>query len=305
MSESFSLQTQTLNTILDFLRFGFSEANKAGLYYGHGTDNAWDDISALILTSLSLPFDVDPSLFHSQLTSAEKLLLVERLEQRIQDRIPVPYLTKEAFFSGLSFYVDERVLIPRSPLAELIDQQFFPWIKSEQVHEILDLCTGSACIAIACCYAFPDASVDASDISEEALSVAAINVQRYELSDQLNLMRSDCFDEIPLKKYDLIVSNPPYVGQDEMLTLPREYQHEPKLALQAQDNGLAIVEKILFHAHDYLTEHGILVVEVGNSDIALMDAYPNVPFTWLEFERGGHGVFLLTSQQIKDHFKRS
>lgn len=305
MTESFGLQTQTFNTILDYLRFGFSEANKAGLYYGHGTDNAWDDILALILGSLSLPYDIDPSLFHSQLTPTEKLLLVERLERRIHDRVPVPYLTKEAFFSGLSFYVDERVLIPRSPLAELIDQQFLPWIKSEQVHQVLDLCSGSACIAIACCYAFPDVMVDASDISEDALSVAAVNVQRYELSDQLTLIRSNCFDEIPAKQYDIIVSNPPYVGQDEMQTLPREYQHEPTLALQAKDNGLAIVEKILFNAHDYLTEHGILVVEVGNSDVALMEAYPEVPFTWLDFERGGHGVFLLTSQQLKDHFKRS
>lgn len=304
MTESFSIQTQGFKTILDYLRFAFSEANKAGLYYGHGTDNAWDDMVALILGSLALPFDLDPLLFHAQLTSAEKLLLVERLERRIHDRVPVPYLTKEAYFSGLSFYVDERVLIPRSPLAELIDQQFTPWIKPEQVHHVLDLCTGSACIAIACCYAFPEAMVDAIDISDEVLEVAAINQQRYELSEQLTLIRSDCFDEIPEKHYDIIVSNPPYVSLDEMQTMPQEYLHEPRLALEANNNGLAIVEKILFSAHDYLTDHGILVVEVGNSDLALIAAYPDVPFTWLDFERGGHGVFLLTCQQLRDHFKR-
>jgi len=305
MTESFGLQTQGFKTILDYLRFGFSEATKADLYYGHGTDNAWDDILSLILGSLALPFDLDPLMFHAQLTPAEKLLLVERLERRIHDRFPVPYLTQEAYFSGLSFYVDERVLIPRSPLAELIDQQFSPWIKPEQVHHVLDLCTGSACIAIACCYAFPEAMVDAIDISEEALDVAAINVQRYELSDQLTLIRSNCFDEISAKQYDIIVSNPPYVSHEEMQTMPPEYRHEPKLALEASDKGLAIVEKILFNAHDYLTDHGILVVEVGNSDIALIEAYPDVPFTWLDFEQGGHGVFLLTCQQLRDHFKRS
>lgn len=289
-------------TIIDFLRFGITRANANNIYYGHGTDNAWDDILTLILRSLSLPHDIDPSLFHGQLTQEEKVQLCRQLERRIQERIPVPYLINEAYFCHLPFYVDERVLIPRSPIAELIEQQFSPWINPEQVYNILDLCTGSACIAIACCYAFPQAQVDAVDISEDALAVAAINRDRYELHDTLSFIQSNCFDTVPAKKYDIIVSNPPYVGDEEMKTLPVEYTHEPKLALEAKNNGLAIVEKILFNAHAYLEDHGILVVEVGNSEEALAQAYPDVPFTWLDFERGGGGIFLLTAEQLKAYF---
>lgn len=304
MFNTYTVSTADFETINDFLRFGLSEANKAELFYGHGTDNAYDDIRALILGTLSLPWDINKSLLKTRLTPEEKQSLQQQLFQRIKNKIPVPYLTRESFFCGLSFYVDERVLIPRSPIAELIDRQFFPWLEPDAVHHILDLCTGSACIAIACSYAFPDAAVDAADISPHALEVAAINCKRHGLEDSLRLIESDCWEKIPSLRYDLIVSNPPYVGDAEMASLPGEYQHEPVMALRAEKDGLALVEKILAQAHEYLTDQGILVVEVGNSEQALVDAYPELPFTWLEFERGGQGVFLLTCEQLRAWHER-
>lgn len=295
--------TQHFQTLLDFLRFGISSAYaEPTLYYGHGTDNAVDDLHALVLGTLSLPPDCDPSLFHGRLTEDEKQLLCQQIKRRIHDRVPVPYLTNTAYFCGLSFYVDERVLIPRSPLAELIQRQFSPWVEADKVHQVLDLCTGSGCIAVACCYAFPDAEVDAVDISAEALQVAATNRERHDLVSQLTLIQSDCFDAVPVKQYDIIVSNPPYVGAEEMLTLPSEYQHEPNIALETAQNGLAVVEKIFKQALPYLAKDGILVVEVGNSEEVLIAAYPQVPFTWLDFERGGGGVFLVTQAQLQTYF---
>ncbi|STX52276.1 adenine specific methylase [Legionella busanensis] len=302
MSTTFN-EVMQLDTIADFLRFGLTQAHNYELYYGHGTDNAWDDIRSLILGSLSLPFDIDNFLLQTRLTPSEKQFLANQLEKRIKDRIPVPYLTKQAFFCGLPFYVDERVLIPRSPIAELIERQFSPWVDPNRVERILDLCTGSGCIAIACSYAFPDAFVDATDISHEALEVARINCQRHQLEDVVNLIKSDCWHNLGEKRYDIIVSNPPYVGDAEMLTLPREYLHEPDMALRTEQNGLAIVKKILAEAHNYLTKEGVLIVEVGNSEEELISAYPDLSFTWLDFERGGQGIFLLTAQQLKDYFK--
>ena len=292
----------SLPRILDFLRYGLSYANSKKLYYGHGTDNAWDDIWALVLGSLYLPLDIDPILLDARLTPDEQKHLMEQLNRRVIDRVPVAYLTQQAYFCGLKFYVDQRVLIPRSPLAEMIQQQFAPWILEDQVVNILDLCTGSGCIALACCAAFPQAQVDGSDLSADALVVAEINAQQHGVLDQVHWYLSDGFDQLPQKSYDIIVSNPPYVGGDEMQTLPVEYMHEPNMALQAASNGLAFVEQILPQAYRYLSEHGILVVEVGNSDQALMEAYPEVPFLWLDFEHGGHGVFLLTRQQLITYF---
>lgn len=301
-SDSLASAMKDFETIIDFLRFGLSQAEISQLYYGHGTDNAWDDMMALVLGSLHLPIDVDPMMLQARLSPVEKQLLIERLTQRIVNRVPVPYLTNEAYFADLSFYVDERVLIPRSPIAELIQQQFSPWIDGERVERVLDLCTGSACIAIACSYIFPNALVDAVDISPEALEVAAINRDRHGLQEVLHLIQSDCWSAVPEERYDLIVSNPPYVGFDEMQTLPEEYRHEPTLALETANNGLAIVEEILENAHHYLSEQGVLIVEVGNSDEALVEAFPDLPFTWLDFEFGGHGVFLLTYEQLKAYF---
>jgi len=302
MSLTYDDCTANFETIIDFLRFGLTEAANNELWYGHGSDNSYDDIHTLVYGILSLPNDVNPLYLQSRLSEEEKTLLRQSLHQRIIDKIPVPYLINKANFCDLPFYVDERVLIPRSPIAELIKQQFSPWLAADNVHHILDMCTGSGCIAIACSYAFPDALVDASDISVEALDVAAINCEEHGLEHDLNLIESDCWENIPAVHYDLIISNPPYVGDDEMDTLPEEYLHEPDMALRSENNGLAIVEKILTNAHHYLTDHGILVVEVGNSEEALVAAYPDVPFTWLEFEHGGHGVFLLTCQQLKDSF---
>lgn len=301
MTTSYESATASFETILDFLRYGISEANRNHLYYGHGTDNPLDDMSALMLGSLSLPFDSDPRLLSTRVTAEEKRMLAGQLQRRIQDRVPVPYLTNTALFCGLTFYVDERVLIPRSPIAELINRQFSPWVDAEQVTRVLDLCTGSGCIAIACSYAFPDALIDAVDISPDALDVADINCANHGLQDDLQLIESNCFDKVPDVRYQIIVSNPPYVGDEEMDSLPEEYRHEPDLALRTGRNGLAIVDNILANAHNYLSDDGILVVEVGNSEDALIEAYPDLPFTWLEFEHGGQGVFLLTCEQLKAH----
>lgn len=302
MSDEFMKSARELQSINDFVRYGLTRANAQTLHYGHGTDNALDDIYALILGVLSLPMDVEAALLQTRLTTEEKERVVRQLSRRIIDRVPVPYLTNLAYFCGLPFFVDERVLIPRSPIAELIESQFTPWIQPEEVFRVLDLCTGSGCIAIACCYAFPDAEVDAVDISNAALEVAEMNRERHGLTDQLTLITSDVYKDLPHARYDIIVSNPPYVGAGEMQTLPDEYRHEPVLALEASNNGLAVVETILRQAHDYLTDRGILVVEVGNSADALIDAYPDLAFTWLDFERGGEGVFLLTRDQLVEQF---
>lgn len=304
MHQSYQEATASFDTIIDFLRFGFSMANQAPLYYGHGTDNAWDDIYALILGSLSLPHDIDKELLGAKLTSEEKTYLAQQLERRLVDFVPVPYLTKEAYFLDLPFYVDERVLIPRSPIAECIENQFAPFIEPDAVTRILDLGTGSGAIAIGCCYAFPEALVDAVDISEDALEVAEMNRMRHGVEETLHLLQSDCFDALPHTTYDVIVSNPPYVDESEQADLPKEYHHEPDMALYADNHGLAIVEKMLFSAVDFISEHGILVMEVGNSEEALIATYPDVPFTWLDFESGGTGVFLLTSADLRQHFTR-
>lgn len=290
-----------LKTIRDYIRLAISRFNAEGLYYGHGTDNAWDEAIALVLHTLHLPHDINPTVLDANLTQDERTHLLQLITERVEKRIPVPYLTQEAWFADMSFYVDERVLIPRSPLAELIENHFQPWVVAEEVNNILDLCTGSGCIAIACAKQFSEAEIDASDVSKDALAVAKINLLRHNVEDQVHLYESDLFSMLPKKKYDIIVSNPPYVSTEEMFELPAEYQHEPTLALTAGKQGLDFAMRILHQAGSYLTEHGILVVEVGNSETALIEALPNVPFTWLEFERGGGGVFLLTAEQVKAH----
>ena len=288
-----------LQTIRDFLRYATSRFNEAGLYFGHGTDNAWDEAIALVLHTLHLPLDINPAVLDAHLIESERSTLLNLIDKRVTKRIPVLYLTHEGWFSGMSFYVDERVLIPRSPIAELIENQFKPWISPDDVNNLLDLCTGSGCIAIACAKAFPEAEVDASDISAEALAVAKINVLRHNVEDQVHLYESDLFKGLPSKKYDIIVSNPPYVSLEEMSALPAEYLHEPTSGLSAGKQGLDFAARILKEAHRYLSPQGILIVEVGNSEIALAETYPEIPFTWLEFERGGGGVFLLTAKQLE------
>ncbi|EKO5123609.1 50S ribosomal protein L3 N(5)-glutamine methyltransferase [Vibrio fluvialis] len=286
-----------LHTLQDMIRWTVSRFNAANLFYGHGTDNAWDEAVQLILPTLYLPIDVPPHVLNSRLTSSERLRVVERVIKRIKDRTPVAYLTNKAWFCGLEFFVDERVLVPRSPIGELIQAQFEPWLVNEP-SRIMDLCTGSGCIAIACAHAFPDAEVDAIDISADALQVAEQNIQDHGLEQQVFPIRSDLFRDLPKEQYDIIVTNPPYVDQEDMNSLPDEFKHEPELGLAAGTDGLKLVRRILANAPYYLTEKGILVCEVGNSMIHLMDQYPHIPFTWLEFENGGHGVFLLTREQL-------
>lgn len=289
-----------LYTIRDILRWTVSCFNEAGLYYGHGTDSAWDEAVALILHTLHLPHNINQSVLDARLTSQERDKLYKIIQRRIKDRIPIAYLTGEAWFAGLPFYVDERVLIPRSPIAELIEHHFSPWIEHD-IENILDLCTGSGCIAIAAAKAFPNTQVDASDISTDALAVSKINVLRHQVEDQVHLYPADLFKGLPQKKYDIIISNPPYVNEIEMNELPPEYHHEPDSGLRAGKDGLDIVTRILHEAQKYLKPQGILIVEVGNSESALEEKYPDVPFTWLEFERGGGGVFLLTEKQLLDY----
>lgn len=293
-----------LYTIRDFLRYATSRFNQAGLYFGHGTDNAWDEAAALVLHCLHLPHTVDTNVLDARLIEEEKKQILELIDLRVEKRIPLAYLTNEAWFAGMSFYVDERVLVPRSPIAELIEQHFEPWIDPESVHHVLDLCTGSGCIAIAVAEAFPDAEVDASDISEDALAVAKTNVLRHEMQDEVTLYKADIFDGLPQKKYNLIISNPPYVSQEEMAELPDEYHHEPSLGLEAGNAGLDFVERILLGSNKYLANNGVIIIEVGNSEEALAEKFANVPFTWLEFEHGGGGVFLLTANDVREYFTR-
>jgi ribosomal protein L3 glutamine methyltransferase len=290
-----------LETIRDVFRFSLSEMNRHKLFYGHGTESAWDDALALIFDLLHLPHSEHAVFMDTKLTDEEKQILSEKLLQRIVDRKPIPYLTHVAWFAELPFYVDENVIIPRSPIAELIKSDFAPWKDIDNVYQILDLCTGSGCIAIACAYYFPEVSVDAVDISPAALSVAQKNVNSYQFNDRVTLIESDLFENVPPTKYDLILSNPPYVDNNDMESLPEEFLHEPKLALAAGHDGLAIVCKILQQAGKYLNDDGILIVEVGNSEEALVAKYPQVPFLWLDLAQGGQGIFLLTKAQLDEH----
>ena len=289
-----------LHTIRDLIRWGASRMNEAGLHFGHGTDNAIDEAAALVLHALHLPPDLHVEFFQSNVTPPEKQAALHLLERRIAERKPAAYLTQRAWFMGLSFHVDERVLVPRSPLAELIERHFAPWLPdSRKVENILDLGTGSGCIGIACAYSFPDARVDLVDVSPEALEVARRNVAEHGLEDQLEVIQSDLFSALKGRHYDIIVSNPPYVGLKELDTLPAEYHHEPRQGLAAGEEGLDVVVEILRQAADHLKREGLLIVEVGNAQYALCEAFPDVPFTWLEFERGGQGVFLLNAAQAR------
>ncbi len=290
-----------LQTLRDFIRWGASLFNANRLFFGHGTDNALDEAAALVLHALHLPFDLPDFYLAARLTQEEKQTVVELIYRRVESRKPAAYLIREAVFCGLSFYVDERVLVPRSPIGELIEQQFSPWLDNLSVDRVLDLCTGSGCIAIACAHAFPEAQVDAVELSPEALAVAGINVERHQLEGRVQLIESDLFDQLPQNRYQLIVSNPPYVSQSEWQGLPAEYKAEPKMGLESGEDGLDCVARILRQAGDYLAEDGILVVEVGNSAGALRERYPEVPFLWLEFNRGGEGVFLLTASQVRQY----
>ncbi len=295
---------EELVSVRDYIRWAASRFNAEHSCYGHGTDNAWDEGAYLVLGALHLPWDIDPQALDARLTRAERRHVVELIERRALHRVPVAYLINEAWFAGLAFYVDERVLVPRSPIAELIDRGFAPWIVGEEVAAILDLCSGSGCIGIACAHAFEHAQVDLVDISGAALEVAAINVERHQCSDRVRVIESDLFAALGTKQYDLIVTNPPYVDAEELASMPTEFTHEPTLGLAAGVDGLDLVRVILAEAGNHLTEYGVLVGEVGNSQAALVEAFPELPFLWLDFEKGGHGVFVLTAAQLQQHQAR-
>ncbi len=288
-----------LSTIRDYIRWAASRFTQAQVSFGHGTATALDEAAALVLHTVHQPYNLADAYLQSVLTLKERQAVIDMIDRRINERKPAAYLTHEAIFAGLSFYVDERVLVPRSPIAELIEQRFAPWVEEEQVERILDLCTGSACIAIACAYAFANADVDAVDLSADALAVAKINVAKHQSDDAVTLYQSDLFKELPETRYDIIVSNPPYVCLEEWERLPAEFRAEPDMGFKGGDSGLDIVLRILVDADRYLAEQGVLIVEVGSSAETLQNAFPDVPFFWLNFERGGDGVFLLTAEQVR------
>jgi len=289
-----------LETLADWVRYAVSRFEAADVHFGHGSDNAVDEAYYLVTQGLHLAYDIPSYMMQAKLTAEEKQQIFHLIKRRVNERIPLPYLTHKAWFAGLEFYVDERVLIPRSPIAELIEAGFQPWLQVDEVESILDLCTGSGCIAIACAMAFPEAVVTASDIDNAVLELAAENVRAHELEHRVNLCKSDVFDGLDKDlTFDLIVSNPPYVDDEDMQSLPAEYRHEPGLALAAGENGLQVVEKILSQAYARLNDNGLLVVEVGNSADALLEAYPEVEFTWFEFERSETPVFFLYKEQLE------
>jgi len=289
----------SLKTVRDFIRWGASRFGEAGLVYGHGTDNALDESAALVLHALHLGMELPGDYLDAVLSETERQEVIHLIESRVSTRKPAAYLTHEAWFAGLPFYVDERVLVPRSPIAELITNRFTPWVVPERIDSLLDLCTGSGCIAIACACAFPDAHVLATDISGDALAVARENVARHELAHRVQLLESSLFERIGERRFDLIVSNPPYVPQPEVQQLPEEFRHEPVLGLSAGEDGLDVVVQILKNASQHLAKNGILVVEVGCSQETLVELYPEIAFLWLEFEQGGEGVFLLEQDQLR------
>lgn len=302
-SPDFAQAIEELVSIRDFFRWAASGFLAAKLFYGHGTDNPWDEAEQLVLHGLHLNPPLADEWLDARLTRAEKERVVANIQRRIEERIPAAYITGQAWFAGMPFVVDERVLVPRSPIAELIEKQFAPWLSAEP-QQILDLCTGSGCIGIACAYAFPDAEVQLSDISFEALAVAEENIHQHDLGDRVYALQSDLFENLLGQRFDLIVSNPPYVDADDMASLPQEYHAEPELGLASGVDGLDFTRRLLAEAVDHLTENGLLVVEVGNSWPALEEAYPELPFTWVEFERGGHGVFVLNAADLRSARKQ-
>jgi ribosomal protein L3 glutamine methyltransferase len=290
--------TSELKTIIDHIRYGASRFNAAGLSFGHSFDNALDEATQLVLHALHLPHDLSPVYGQSRLTGDERATIHALFERRIRERKPACYLTGEAWFAGLSFKADERALVPRSPIAELIEADYEPWRAGRPIERVLDLCTGGGCIAIATAHHLPDALVDGVDISEEALSLAAENAERLQVADRVRLIQSDLFSALEGERYDLIVTNPPYVTNDEVAALPDEYRHEPENALIAGDDGLDLALRILRDAPAYMNDGAFLICEVGESERALVRLLPQVPFVWVEFKVGQMGIFVIEREDL-------
>lgn len=295
-------EAKAMETLRDMARWGASEFGRHGLVFGHGTDNALDEALQLVLHACRLDYSLPGEYLDCRITESEKSAIVSLFEERISSRVPAPYLTGKAWFAGLEFEVTRDVLVPRSPIAELILNHFDPWIDYDRVGRILDLCAGSGCIGIAAAMQFPDAEVDLVDISPEALQVARRNIEKHHQEQRVEAMRSDLFDAIPAgRQYDLILSNPPYVSRGEYESLPAEYSHEPRIGLEAGEDGMDIVARILASAGSYLAPGGIMILEVGASADFLLERFPGYPFVWLDFEHGGEGVFLLTREELVEN----
>jgi len=286
-------------TVEQLIHYGTLLFEQSQLWFGHGTDNAFDEAAELVFFGAGLRHEDAADVYSAQLGATQRAKVLALFERRVRERIPAAYLTQRMWFAGHEFYVDERVLVPRSPIAELIEAQFQPWIAPDKIHRLLDIGTGSGCIAIASALALPQARVDATDVADDALAVTAINIATHGVQQRVRALRSDVFEALGGERYDIIVSNPPYVGDAEMADLPTEYRHEPVTGLHSGRDGLDVVRRILGGAAAHLEPHGVLIVEVGNSEEALSAAFPHMPFTWLEFERGGGGVFLLSAEQLE------
>ena len=290
--------TATLTRVLDYIRWGASRFAAAGLAFGHGSDNSVDEAAHLVLDALGLDHSLPDAYLEATLTPAERETVRATIERRIDTRLPAAYLTGKAWFAGLEFFVDERVIVPRSPIAELVENAFQPWLGHREPLAILDLCTGSGAIAIACALAFPEARVVATDASADALDVARINSDKHDIGPQVEYVEADLFDGLPAERFDLIVTNPPYVSQAEWAGLAPEYRHEPGFAFHGDSDDLSLVTRLLFAAPDYLVEDGLLVLEVGYSAFALEQRHPDLPITWVDLERGGLGVGVLEAEDL-------
>ncbi|HQX64787.1 MAG: 50S ribosomal protein L3 N(5)-glutamine methyltransferase [Xanthomonadales bacterium] len=293
--------TAELATIIDFIRYAASRFSAAGLTFGHSYDNALDEATHLVLQTLQLPHDLSPAYGQARLVAEEKLAVLALIERRIKERTPIAYLTGKAWFAGLEFISDRRALVPRSPIAELILGGFSPWLDDREVFRALDLCTGSGCIGIAMASHYPDWLVDLVDVSDDALALARENIEYQDVGDRVRAISSDLFEGVRGERYDLIVSNPPYVTEDEYAAMPAEYAHEPKLGLTAGNDGLDLALRILREAPEVLTEDGVLIVEVGESERALVELLPEVPFNWVEFAVGQMGVFVVDRGDLVEH----
>jgi len=272
------------------------------IYFGHGTDSAWDEAVSILSYVLDFPPNADRSLMTNILTNDEAIRIRSLFGRRVKERLPAPYITGQAWFCGLPFMVDERVIIPRSPIAALITNYFEPWLPFNP-GRILDLCTGGGCIGISCAYGFDDAEVVLSDISADAVAVANINIQNHRLEGRVVAIQSDLFEELKGQRFDLIISNPPYVDLEDLASMPAEFRHEPELALASGHDGLDFTRRLLQEATEYLSEDGVLIVEVGNSCVALERAFPSIPFFWFDFDEGDGGVFMLTQAQLAEHIE--